>query len=81
MTPSESCKAAGLKSLAELAEITGRSQRTLQHWAKEQPAFFAVVVRGAAGFKNPHRRGTEQHEAYRKTDVKRCVEIIKGEIA
>jgi hypothetical protein len=35
MTPAETCKEAGLKSLAELAGITGRSQRTLQPRERE----------------------------------------------
>lgn len=51
MTPSEQCKKAGLKSLAELAQITGRSTRTLQHWAVNEPKFFAVVVAGAVALK------------------------------
>lgn len=51
MTPSEQCKAAGLKSLAELVQITGRSRRTLHHWATHEPAFFAIVLAGAAAVK------------------------------
>lgn len=51
MTPAEQCKQAGLKSLAELAEITGRSPRTLQHWAVNEPKFFAVVLAGAVEIK------------------------------
>lgn len=47
MKPSEKCKAAGLKSLVELAEITGRTSKVLIDWAKNEPAFFDIVLRGA----------------------------------
>jgi len=47
LSTSQQCKKAGLKSLAELAQITGRSTRTLQHWAVYEPRFFAVVLTGA----------------------------------
>lgn len=32
----------------ELAEITGRSRRTLTHWHREDPHFFGIVLDGAA---------------------------------
>ena len=47
MTASKQCKKAGLKSLAELAQITGRSIRTLQEWHKTSPVFFKIVLDGA----------------------------------
>lgn len=47
MTPSQQCKQAGLKSLAELCEITGRSRQTLTNWHRHYPKLFAVVVAGA----------------------------------
>ena len=47
MTPSEQCKAAGLKSLAELSEITGQSVRTLSNWHKDKPVLFRIVLIGA----------------------------------
>jgi len=47
MKPSEKCKAAGLKSLAELAEITGESVQTLNNWFKNKPVVFDLVLRGA----------------------------------
>ena len=47
MTPSEQCKAAGLKSLAELAKISSASTRTLINWHKDKPALFATVLAGA----------------------------------
>jgi hypothetical protein len=46
-TPSEQCKAAGLKSLAELAQISGVSVQTLINWHKDKPALFATVIAGA----------------------------------
>jgi hypothetical protein len=45
--PSEKCKAAGLKSLAELAQITGRPERTLTEWARTDPDWFDLVLAGA----------------------------------
>ena len=48
MKPSEKCKAAGLKSLAELAEITGESVQTLNNWSKNKPRVFDLVLRGSA---------------------------------
>lgn len=47
MTPSEECKAAGLKSLAELSRLTGVQQRTLINWHRDKPQLFKVVVLGA----------------------------------
>jgi len=46
--PSEQCKSAGLKSLAELASITGKPVQTLINWHREEPQLFEVVVWGAA---------------------------------
>ena len=51
MTPSEQCKAAGLKSLAELAQISGVSVQTLINWHRDKPALFATVVAGAVVIK------------------------------
>ena len=45
--PSEKCKAAGLKGLAELAHITGKCRRTLNNWNKADPLLFSIVLRGA----------------------------------
>lgn len=51
MTPSEQCKVAGLKSLAELAKISGVSVQTLINWSRDKPALFATVVAGAVVIK------------------------------
>ena len=51
MKPSEKCKAAGLKSLAELGQISGKSVRTLEGWAKATPKFFDLVIAGAVAIK------------------------------
>ena len=47
MKPSEKCKAAGLKSLAELCEKTGVSKETLINWHKNKPKLFDIVIKGA----------------------------------
>ena len=51
MKPSGKCKAAGLKSLAELAEISGESVQTLNNWYKKKPIVFDLVLRGAVAKK------------------------------
>lgn len=52
MTPSQQCKEAGLKSLAELSRLTGVSEQTLINWFHDKPKLFDVVVLGAASIKN-----------------------------
>tara|TARA_R110000803_G_scaffold210685_3_gene283203 strand:- start:3266 stop:3439 length:174 start_codon:yes stop_codon:yes gene_type:complete len=47
MTPSQQAKAAGLKSLLEVSEITSVSTQTLTNWAKNKPKLFRVVLVGA----------------------------------
>lgn len=51
MKPSERCKAAGLKSLAELSEICGESVQTLNNWHKNKPRVFDLVLLGAVAKK------------------------------
>lgn len=55
MTPSEQAKQAGLKNLAELSEITGRSRKTLDNWFKRCPRFFEVIVAGAVAVKKRNK--------------------------
>jgi hypothetical protein len=59
MTPSEQCKAAGLKSLAEMVRISSVSEQTLINWHRNKPVLFAVVVAGASVIKaaNAELRG------------------------
>lgn len=47
MKPSEKCKAAGLKSLAELVSLSGRAERTLIDWANNDPDQFDNAIRAA----------------------------------
>jgi hypothetical protein len=47
MKPSEKCKQAGLKSLAELVELYGRAERTLIDWDKNNPQQFDNAIRAA----------------------------------
>jgi len=47
MKPSEKCKAVGLKSLTELVNLSGRSERTLIDWANNNPAQFDNAIRAA----------------------------------
>jgi hypothetical protein len=52
MTPSEQCKQAGLKSLAEVVRMTGVSEQTLINWHRNKPQLFSVVVAGCASLRN-----------------------------
>ena len=52
MKTSEKAKAAGLKNLAELSEITGQSTQTLRNWAENKPKLFEIVLLGAIEWKN-----------------------------
>ena len=47
MKTSEKAKAAGLKNLAELSEITGQSTQTLRNWDENKPELFKIVLDGA----------------------------------
>jgi len=47
MTPSEQCKKAGLKSLAELSRILQVSEQTLINWHKDKPVLFKCALAGA----------------------------------
>jgi len=47
MKPSEKCKAAGLKSLAELVALSGIPERTLHDRAKNDPEQFDNAIRAA----------------------------------
>ena len=51
MTPSQQCKQAGLKSLAELSRVSGVSEQTLINWHRDKPVLFNVVCLGAARVK------------------------------
>ena len=52
MTPSEQCKQAGLKSLAEVVRMTGVSEQTLINWHRNKTQLFSVVVAGCNNLKN-----------------------------
>lgn len=51
MTPSEQCKQAGLKSLAEVVRISGVSEQTLINWHKNKPKLFALLIAGCVVIK------------------------------
>ncbi len=46
MTPSQQAKAAGLKNLAAVTQITGVSPQTLTNWHRHKPELFKVVIAG-----------------------------------
>lgn len=51
MSPSEQCKQAGLKSLAELSKISGTPVSTLNDWHRTKPFVFKSLVFYAANLK------------------------------
>ena len=54
MTPSQQAKAAGLKSLLQVSELTGVSIQTLSNWAKNKPKLFRVVILGSKKLQTFH---------------------------
>ena len=46
MTASEQAKAAGLKNLKQVAEMTGVRANTLHNWHRRKPLLFTVVLIG-----------------------------------
>lgn len=46
MTPAQQAKAAGLKSLLQVSQLTGVSTQTLSNWAVSKPALFHIVLVG-----------------------------------
>jgi len=46
MTPSQQAKAAGLKSLSQVTEMTGVSLQTLSNWHKHKQELFKAVIAG-----------------------------------
>lgn len=53
MTPSQTAKYHGCKSLAELSRVTRQSEQTLINWHKHKPELFEVVCLGVAHKKAP----------------------------
>jgi predicted GIY-YIG superfamily endonuclease len=50
-TPAQQAKAAGLKSLSTVSELTGVSLQTLGNWHKNKPQLFQVVLMGCVAVK------------------------------
>ena len=46
MTASQDVKAAGLKSLAQMSELTGERTDKLRRWHKDRPKLFNIVLFG-----------------------------------
>jgi hypothetical protein len=46
MTAAEQAKKEGLKSLSQVAKMTGQSLQTLGNWAKNKPDLFRIVLKG-----------------------------------
>ena len=50
-TAAKAAKAAGLKSLAEVSEITGIGRETLRVWHRDRPRLFDVILAGCVAKK------------------------------
>ena len=48
MTASEAAKAAGFKSLTQVAEMFGVTLQCLRNWYKDEPQKFEIVLLGCA---------------------------------
>lgn len=59
MKPSEKAKAAGLKSLAELADASGESVQTLNNWFKNKPRRFELILKGIVAEKSKINKRAE----------------------
>lgn len=46
MTASEQAKAAGLKNLLQVQQITCQSAQTLINWHRDKPELFNIVILG-----------------------------------
>ena len=46
MTASEAAKAANLKSLKQVSELTGQSPQTLTNWFNHKPELYKIVLLG-----------------------------------
>lgn len=46
--PSDQVKAAGIKSLSVVEEMTGVGRGTLRNWHRDRPLLFDVIVEGCA---------------------------------
>ncbi len=76
MKLSKKCKEAGLRSLAELSEITSVSVQTLNNWSKDKPALFDIVLTGAVV-----KKGENNVERIEKFFDELRVECTDSEIA
>jgi len=50
MTASKQAKQAGLKSLAQVSELTEIPLRTLHDWTKTKPRLFLIILKGCVSY-------------------------------
>ena len=50
MSPSQQAKAAGLKSLSQVSEMTSKPLNTLINWHREAPELFKIVLAGCVAY-------------------------------
>ena len=53
----QQAKAAGLKSLSQVSDMTGQSAQTLINWSKNKSELFAVVIKGCQQIKREMKDG------------------------
>lgn len=71
MKPSDACKAAGLKGLAELSRLIGESVQTLNNWSKNKPNVFSAAVMWAEKMKGESVMATKTIELQKTVQGKK----------
>jgi len=62
MTPSKTVKTAGLKSLAEMVELTGVPRRTLEDWHRSKRQQFDRILALCVEVKSMHHNRQEAED-------------------
>ena len=50
VTASKQAKQAGLKSLAQVSELTGQHRNKLREWSVERPRLFRIILKGCVSY-------------------------------
>jgi len=65
-TAAKAVKAAGMKSLAEVSEITGIGRETLRVWNRDRPRLFGIILSGCIAEKE--KRENSAHNNLEKAN-------------
>jgi len=78
MKASQQAKQAGLKSLAQVSELTGVSFQTLNNWANSKPDLFEVVLLGCVDKILPVKSTKNNNEIFLKEIDEELSFIVDG---